>query len=1098
MSADLNHESAADEAYVFPLSFAQERLWFLEQLQPGNGAYLIPVSLRFQVPLDPATLEWSLNEVVRRHEVLRTRFMVVEGLPAQVVLPALWLPLPVHDLGAEPEERRLAETQRLTWEEWRQPFDISSGPLLRARLLRLGERDWLLVMTLHHLVADGWAVGILERELVAFYDARITGGPAPLAPLRLQYADYAVWQRDRLEGAELERQLGYWRQRLAGAPALLNLPTDRPRPATQSLRGGTWGLTVDRGLLERLKAVGQGSGATLFMVLLAAFALLLQRYARQDEVMIGSPIAGRLRSELEKLIGLFTNTLALRLDLSGGPTFRELLRRVRDVTLEAFEHQELPFERLVEELRPERNLSYNPLFQVMFTLQNVPTARGGSGGGPGQAGEMVAAGAGAAKFDLSLSMAEGEGGLWGALEYSSDLFEAESAARLAERLVVLLAGIAAEPDLPVWRLPLMGEDERRQVTAEWNRTAGPLPRRPLHESFAEVARRSGDAVALIFGRQEMTYGDLERRANQVAHRLRASGVGPDVLVALCLERSLELVAGLLGVLKAGGAYVPLDPSYPRERLDFMLDDAGAGVLLTQRALVERLPQAGLEVICLDDEEELAGQPGHGLDAGATLDHLAYVIYTSGSTGRPKGVAVAHRAIANHMLWMGSEHPLAPEDRVLQKTPFSFDASIWEFWAPLLAGAGLVLARPEGHRDPAYLVDAVLAHGITTLQVVPTLLQALVDEPSFPRCTSLRRLYCGGEALSAALAERVLALLGSVALYNLYGPTEAAIDTTAGECLPPFSGPRVPIGRPIANVRAYVLDRHGLPVPPGIPGEIHVGGLGLARGYLRRPALTAERFVPDPFGGEPGARLYRTGDLGRHLPDSRLEFLERLDSQVKLRGYRVELGEIEAQVARLPGVREAAVQVREDRPGDSRLVAYVALADGAPPPGISDLRDFLVRQLPEFMIPTALVVLAALPLSPSGKLDRGALPPPERGTVSPRVPVEPRNDVEAVVAGVWAQVLGLESVGVEDDFFELGGHSLLGTQVVARLRDAFDIDLPLRVLFESRIPAAMAAALVAPPADAARLEKTAAILMQLARMSDAEVEEQLSSHPAPER
>jgi amino acid adenylation domain-containing protein len=1039
-----------------PLSFAQERLWFLEQLQPGNGAYHVALTLRPQVALDPAMMEWSLNAVVRRHEVLRTRFVALEGRPVQLVLPELWIPVPVTDLSAWPDGLREDGARRLAEEEWTRPFDVSSGPLLRARLARLGARDWLFLVTLHHLVADGWSIGILQSELTALYDGGVTGRPPSLPPLPLQYADYAVWQRKRLQGAELERQLGYWRRQLADAPALLSLPTDRPRPSTQTFRGGAQAFAVDRAALQGLRALGQRAGATLFMVLLGAFAVLLGRYARQDEVMIGSPIAGRLRSELEALIGLFANTLVLRLDLGGGPSFRQLLRRVREVTLDAYDHQELPFERLVEELKPERSLSYNPLFQVMFVLQNLPAAAGGSDG-------PAAAGAVAAKFDLTLSMSEGEAGLWGTLEYNCDLFEAPTAARLAEHLATLLAGAAADPDRPVGRLPLMGEDEQWQVTAGWNRTAGPLPVRPLHEWIAQRARQSGDAVALVFDDLEISYAELERRANRVAHRLRASGVGPDVLVALCLERSPELVAGLLGVLKAGGAYVPLDPAYPRDRLAFMLSDSAARVLLTQRGLLESLPAAASEVICLDDPDELAGQPDHGLDAGATRDHLAYVIYTSGSTGRPKGVAIPHQGLCNVTAATAGLFGHAPGRRVLQFASASFDASIWEMAQTLVSGATLILARREDLVPGPPLAALVRRQRIDLLTLPPSALP-LLSPAELP---GLQTLVLGGEACPAPLVAPWLA--AGRRCFNAYGPTEISVCATVAACLP--AAAVLPIGRPVTNLRVYLLDGYGQPSAIGVPGEIHIGGAGLARGYHRRPDLTAERFLPDPFAAEPGLRLYRSGDLGRRRPDGEIEFLGRLDEQVKLRGFRIELGEIESVLLADPAVAEAAVVLRREAGEDARLVAYVAAAREQEPPTAAELRRVARERLPEHMLPADFVLLPALPKTASGKLDRRALPAPERIRSGGSSYQAPRTPLEAGLERVWAETLGLERVGVDDDFFELGGHSLLMTQVVSRLRDALGLEVSLRDFFAEPTIARLAELLAARQPDSpARAEE----------------------------
>jgi amino acid adenylation domain-containing protein/non-ribosomal peptide synthase protein (TIGR01720 family) len=1041
---------------AFPLSFAQQRLWFLDQLEPGSAVYNIPTALRLEGALNVQALERSLEEVVRRHESLRTLFRSEEGQAVQVVLPPPRLPLMVVDLRELPAAEREAEAQRLVDTETIRPFDLARGPLLRTLLLQMGDRDHVLLLTVHHIVSDGWSMDVLIRELVMLNRAFSAGQPSPLPELPIQYVDYASWQREQLQGEVLEKQLAYWRKQLEGAPRLLELPTDRPRPAVRSTRGANQPVQLSRASSEALMALCGREGVTPFMALLAAFQVLLHRYSGQDDICVGTPIAGRERAELEGLIGFFTNTLVLRARPSGRLTFRRLLAQVREVALGAYAHQDVPFEKLVEELQPVRSLSHSPLFQVMFSLQREAKT---SQSLPGLTFRLVRGEGQLAKFDLNLTLAELPEGFAGALEYNTDLFDAATAARMAGHLRLLVEGLAAHPDRPLAELPLLSEGERRQLLVEWNDTRADYPRDACIHSLVEAqAERTPDAVAVEFEGQQLTYRELERRANQLAHALRERGVHPETRVGLCVERSLELAVGLLGILKAGGAYVPLDPGYPPERLAFMLEDSAPAVLLTQRHLRERLPLKGTPALCLDSEE-LSRSSVDAPTAGARPDNAAYVLYTSGSTGQPKGVIVTHRALGNHMAWLLSAFGFGAADRVLQKTPLSFDASVWECWASLMSGGRLVIATPDAHRDGGALLEAVTRGQVTVLQLVPSLLRVLLEEEGLSRATSLRWLFCGGEALPVELEHRLRARLPSVTLVNLYGPTEATIDATSARCPSSSTGRTVPIGRPVANTQLYLLDESLQPVPVGVPGELYLGGEGLARGYLRRPELTAERFIPHPFSGSPGARLYRTGDLARYLPDGSVEFLGRRDSQVKVRGFRVELGEIEAALAKHPAVREAVVVVREDNPGTRRLVAYVT---GGEPrvPDADALRAFLKEKLPEHLVPAAIVTLPSLPLSPNGKVDRKALPAPDASHSEQTRPfVAPRDEVERKLAELWAQVLGRERVGVHDNFFELGGDSIVSIQVVARARQA-GLHLTPRQLFQRQTIAELATVVTA--------------------------------------
>ncbi|MFL6199517.1 MAG: amino acid adenylation domain-containing protein [Thermoanaerobaculia bacterium] len=1014
------------------LSFAQERLWFLDRWQPGSPAYNLLDAIRLTGRLDVPRLAAALGEVLRRHESLRTVFVESAGVPYQVAAPALSGPLPVIDLSALPEPVRHPAARALGEAEGRLPFDLARGPLLRARLLRLAAREHLLVLVMHHIAADLWSFGVFAHELGSFYSGQ--GSSLPELPIR--YADFAVWQREWLAGEVLQQQLAFWKGRLAGAPALLDLPADRLRPAVQGSRGALARFALPAPLLAGLRGLAQLSGGTLFMVLLAAYEVLLGRHSGQEDLLLGSPVAGRTRRELEPLIGLFVNTLVLRADLAGDPAFLDLLGRVRESTLGALAHQELPFERLVEELQPERDPSRPPLVQVLFAFQSTPVQRIEL---PGLTFAPLDFDSGTAKLDLSLFLTEGADELAGAFEYSTDLFDAVRIERLAGHLRVLLEAACAEPRRRISELPLLSEAERRQL-ARWNDTAAVYPQGLcLHQLFEAQALRTPEAEAVRSEGASLTYRELDARSNGLARWLRAHGAGPEVVVGVLLERSLEMVVALYGVLKAGAAYLPLDPSYPRDRLGLFVADAAPRIVLTARGLADLLPP-GSPAVFLDGIGETPGDLPEGDPAS-----LAYVIYTSGSTGRPKGVMNSHRGIVNRILGMQEAYGLGAEDRVLQKTPFSFDVSVWELFWPLAFGSCLVMARPEGHRDPAYLVETIAREGITTLHFVPSMLRAFLDAEGLERCACVRRVIASGEELTADVAALFFERVGTAGLHNLYGPTEAAVDVTFWECRRGGGEARVPIGHPIANLRIHLLDRAGHPAPPGVPGELHIGGAGVGRGYLGRPDLTADRFIPDPFGAEPGGRLYRTGDLARHREDGAIDFLGRIDHQVKIRGFRIELGEIEATLSSHPGVKEAAVLVREVG-RDRRLVAFLAPRGGA----VDELRQFLLSRLPEFMVPSGFVFLDVLPLTPSGKVDRRALagiaPEPEReagpGDLRPRTPVE------EIVAGIWTEVLGTERIGARDDFFRLGGHSLLGTQVVSRVRQAFGVEMPLRSVFEA--------------------------------------------------
>jgi amino acid adenylation domain-containing protein len=1038
-------------------------MWLLQQLNPGSGAYNVPRVLRLHGPLDVEALRSALGALAARHEVLRSRCVGSDGGPVQVTDPPAPVDLAVRDPAGSAGPEREAEAQRLIAVEVRRAFDLGRDWPCRALLVRLAAAEHVLAITCHHIATDNWSRGILFRELAALYNAFSAGRPSPLPDLPVQYADFAVWQRQWLQGKELRRQLDYWRRHLAGAPAALALPTDDPRPAVQTYRGARQFHRLPAALTDRVKELSRREGATLFTTVLAAFAALLARYTGQEDIVIGTPVGGRSRAETEGLLGCFGNTLALRTDLSGDPTFQELLRRVRRSTLDAFDHQDLPFQRLVEELQPGRDPSRPPLFQVGLSVESAPANP------PEFAGlvvEVVEADYSWSKVDFTLSVLDLPSGLRLMIEYRTDLFEEETIRRLRAHMEALLAGAAAEPACRLSGLPLLTESERHRLLVEWNDTAtgggpdgvgqaaslppaGRLAACPaassVHGLVEAQAARSPGAVAVVFGGDALTYADLDGRAGQLAAYLRRQGVGPGVLVGLHVERSLGMVVGLLGVLKAGGAYVPLDPAWPRQRLVWLIDDARLGCLLTQESLRGALPDHAARVVCLDRDwptiaREAPGSPTSPprQQGDSSLRDVAYVLYTSGSTGQPKGVAVCHGSVVNFLEAMRARPGLGPADTLLAVTTLAFDISALELLLPLTVGARVVIAPAAAVADGERLAALLAECGATVMQATPATWRMLLAAgwPGSPRLTAL----CGGEALTRDLADRLLGKCA--ALWNLYGPTETTVWSTAHRVEP---GTRaVPIGRPIANTRVYVLDRRLQPLPVGVPGELHIGGRGVARGYLGRAALTADRFIPDPVAAEPGARLYRTGDLARWRPDGTVEWLGRLDSQVKVRGFRIELGEIEAALRGCPHVADAVAVTRPAADGEEQLVAYFVPREGNGVPA-ANLRGALRGRLPEHMIPAAFFALDRLPLTPNGKVDRNALPARAAG---PGGHVAPTNPIEGRLCALWGELLGTERVGIDDNYFELGGHSLLAARLMGRVRDEFGVDVPLRALFEN--------------------------------------------------
>ncbi len=986
-----------------------------------------------------------VQEIVRRHESLRTTFAATEGEPVQVIAPELRLEVPVIDLAALPEAVREAEAQRLILFEERLPLDLARGPLLRVSVLRHAERRHAVRFTMHHIVSDGWSVNIFFRELVTLYGAFADGLPSPLPELPVQYADFVVWQRGWLQGEVLERHLDYWRRQLDGAPPLLALPTDRPRPPVQTLRGGHRRIVIPAGTTQSLRTLGQREGASLFMVLAAALTALLARYSGQDDVSLGTYSGNRGRAELEGLIGFFISTLVLRTDLSDGPGFRTLVQRMRETALGAFSHQDLPFEKLLETLKVERDLSHTPLFQVHFLLQNFPSQTVDDDLPDSDLDLRPAMNANDhANYDLSFELSEAEDEVRGTVQHNLVLFEPATVDRMIRHLLALAAAAVREPEAPIHELPLLDPAERRQLLVDWSgASVSPAPEAPVHELVARRAAEMPGEVAVEAGDRQWTYRELADRASKLAQHLRRLGVMPEVRVGIVAERSPELLAGMLAVLAAGGAYVPLDPGHPEDRLAWMLEDAGIPFLLTRGATPAWAGSA--QAISLDGgawEDEETSPPSFPIDPGSA----AYLIYTSGSTGQPKGVVVEHRSLAAYARDAAAVYGIGPGDRVLQFASLGFDTSAEEIWPALARGATLVLRSDQMIASPERFAAELGRLGITVLNL-PTAywheLAAGLDGQPLPE--ALRLVVIGGEK---ALAERLDLWRESTGarLVNTYGPTEATIVSTRREIGPGEDLAEIPLGRPIAGSRVHVVDRRLQAVPQGVIGELLVGGAGLARGYLGRPGLTAAAFVPDPFGNDPGARLYRTGDLARFLPAGELEFLGRIDRQVKVRGFRVEPGEIESVLSGHPGLHAAAVDVRPGPSGALRLIAWVVPAGG--PPTSGELRRHLAGRLPEPLLPSVFVTVDALPLNRSGKVDRDALPDPEGDR--PHLEHEylaPEGPVEEALAAIWAEVLGVARVGVQDNFFELGGHSLLATQVVARIRERLKIDLQLISLFQ---------------------------------------------------
>jgi amino acid adenylation domain-containing protein len=1051
--------------YEFPTSFGQRRMWLLAEMDPGEPTYNITWALWLDGPLEVGALQQAWDAALVRHEALRTTFRNESGVPVQVIEDEpVARPLQVtsvEQFGAgEREPAALDLIRGLA----RIPFDLATGPLARAALVRLSPEAHVLAVVMHHIVADGWSFRILFDELSADYEAISRGGDPAAPEPPIQYADFAIWQIEHAEDGGYAPAGRFWRAELADAPPALPLPTDAPYPARQTFAAQSIDSAISASVADALRELAARHGTTLFVVLLTAYAVVLSRLTGSDDLLIAVPMAARTRPETESVVGLFMNTVPVRIRIDTGGTLSDLVRAVHAATVRALAHQELPFARVVELVRPDRDPARLPLVQVMFAMEEswaVPD-RGGLRWRP----ELVEIGT--AKFEIELTVTDTPAGPQVRVNYNTALFEPATAERLAGSMHALLADLVARPLTRISDLALVDEREAAAL-ARWNATAKPSPAGDgvtLRDLFEQQARRTPDAVAVVGEQGSISYAQLDGTADLIAHRLTGEGVTSESVVAVLAERSAELVTALLGVIKAGAAYLPLDPEYPPERLAYMLADSGARVVLAQRHIGGLLTEPGPPVLYLDDAPGWPARATDGDRAAAAEDSAAYLIYTSGSTGRPKGVINTHRGLLNRLGWMRSALSFDTADVVLQKTPASFDVSVWEFFLPLITGASLALARPGGHRDPGYLREVIESSGVTVIHFVPSMLNAFLadegeadDDARAASCATLRHIVCSGEELPAALARRCLEALPRVSLHNYYGPTEAAVDVTAWHATPSaLAGrPRVPIGGPVSNVRMYVLDGQLRQVPVGVVGELHIGGVQIARGYHRRPALTAQRFLPDPFGPA-GSRMYATGDHGRWRPDAAIEFLGRIDGQVKLRGMRIELGEIEAALRDQPGVRDAAVTVKEIGPGDRRLVGYVA---GATAPDAAALRAALKARLPEYMVPAAFVSLDALPLTGSGKADHRALPEPDWGAVPGRIPAAPRTPDESRLAAIMAELLGLPApVGVSDNFFALGGHSLTATRLMARIRAVYGVDLPIRTLFSDPTVAGLAAALAA--------------------------------------
>ncbi|BAY60049.1 amino acid adenylation [Calothrix brevissima NIES-22] len=1110
------------------LSYGQRSLWFMHQLAPTSPAYNIASAVLLKGDVDIAALQRAFQKLSDRHPALRTTFAVRQGEPLQLIHPQMDVCFQQQDVSYW-SETLLKE--RLTQEAYR-PFNLEQDSLMRVSLFTNSVEGHILLLVVHHIITDFWSLAVMAQELGTIYQAEKQGSDLSLPPLALQYIDYSYKQAQMLASPKGEKLWAYWQQQLAGELPVLNLPTDHPRPSVQTYRGASVPFQLNAKLTEKLKTQSRTCGTTLYMTLLAAYQLLLHRYTGQEDILVGSPTAGRSEADLAGVIGYFVNPVVIRSNLSGNLTFEQLLAQVRQTVLDAFTHQDYPFALLVERLQTVRDSSRSPLFQTMFVLQKAHLLheQGLTAFTLNETGveihlgelqmESLALEQKVAQFDLTLTMAEVNNSLAASFEYNADLFNSDTITRMASHFQTLVENIVANSQQPLSTLPLLTAVEKQQLLVEWNATQTDYPKDVcLHELFEAQVEKAPNAIAVIFQDQQLTYQQLNQQANQLAHYLQASGIKSEVRVGIYLERSLEMAIGVLGVLKAGATYVPLDHTYPKERIAFMVADAEVQILLTQQSLVTSLPEQPASVICLDTDWEIINQQStEKPTAAVNPGNLAYIIYTSGSTGQPKGVMIPHMGIVNRLVWGIERYQLTPKDRVLQKTSFSFDVCVWEFFAPLLSGASLVMAKPNGHQDPSYLVQVMKQQQITIADFVPAMLQLILEQPGLEACEALRYITCGGEALPKELRDRFFNRLQGVELHNCYGPTEVSIDATSWVCQP--QSEVISIGRPIANQQIYILDNYLQPVPIGVSGELYVGGAGLSRGYLNRPDTTAEKFIPHPFSNEPGARLYKTGDLARYLPDGNIEFLGRLDEQVKIRGFRLELGEIAAVLRQYPGVAEAAVVVQNNTDNQAfqkRLIAYlvpkehqqlefsasvgedslseILFSQGEVNPHQDNqqlsakyLRSYLSRHLPDYMIPAAFVTIPEMPRTPNGKLDYRALPALDATSLELAVTyVPPSTPLEEVLAGIWREILQIERVGIDDNFFELGGHSLLAIQVISRIRDIFHVELPVHNLFEASTIAQLSQLLITRETKPGQIEKIAQVFQKITAMSTQELQ-----------
>lgn len=1023
---------------VFPASITQQQFWMINQLYPDSPAYNIPSVFRLRGHLNSLALEQSINEIIQRHEVFRTTFTTRNGELLQVITPQLHIDLPVIDLSSWPKSKLDVDVPRMVRIEAALPFDLSSGPLIRAKLLRLSDSEHIFVITIHHTISDLHTSDQFAEELATLFDSYLEDKPSFLEKPTRQYSDYAVWQQEWLKGEEFSSMFSYWQQQLKDQSGFLGLPADRQRPAIQSLNGTAHPLQFSRSFTNELKQFSRQETVTIFLTLLSVYVVLLHRYSGQPDIVVGIPYTNRRRDEHKDTMGCFVNILPLSVDLSGDPSFRQVMHHLRKAMLGAHRHQEVPYWMIMKKLEQKRDGSYNPLFQVGFTFAPPMKLKL-----QGLTVESISIHGGGSQLDMFPTFWDSEQGIYGQFEYNTDIFDETTIERFANNYLTLLKAVMVDANQPISLVPILAESERKQLLVEWNATETTYPKTSgIHQLFEMQVMQTPDAIAVVSEENQLTYRELDRRANQLAHLLRTLGVGPETLVGICMERSAEMLVGVLGILKAGGAYVPLDPEFPKERVGYMLYHSEVRVLLTQQQLKAELPENVARVICLDtDWEEISQESEEILPNETRPENVAYVMYTSGSTGVPKGVQIPHEAVVNFLTSMRQLPGMTGQDVLLAVTTLSFDISVLELFLPLTVGARTVIVSRDVASDGKQLLEVLESSKVTVMQATPATWRLLIAADW--KGSNHLKVLCGGEAMPTDLAHELIGRAASV--WNMYGPTETTVWSTCYHLTDP-EGP-ILIGRPIANTQIYILDGQMQPVPVGVPGEIHIGGAGVGRGYLKQPEMTMERFVPDPFGKETNARLYKTGDFGRYLRDGSIEYLHRIDNQIKVRGFRIELGEIETVLIRHPQVREVAVAMRDDASGNRRLIGYVMPAQEEKPT-VESLRSFLQNKLPHYMVPELFVTLKALPLTPNNKIDRKALPDPTKARPAmEQVYVSPSTASERTLTDIWRQVLSLAQVGVHDNFFDLGGNSLLIIQVVARIRQAFDIDFPIVKLFQ---------------------------------------------------